>query len=126
MLYCKDPEHYLQRLPGRKHLIVGNHDPVWMKKVDVKQYFVNVQYMLELSDGSHRLTLCHYPLMTWNRAAHGSYMLYGHIHNNKNAPYWPLLAEMDHALNAGVDVNGFRPVNFEELVENHFRFRITF
>ena len=36
MFYCKDPEHYLQRLPGRKHLIVGNHDPVWMKKVDVK------------------------------------------------------------------------------------------
>lgn len=49
-------------------------------------------------------------------------MLYGHIHNNTDAPYWPLLAEMDHALNAGVDVNGFRPVTLEELVENHIKF----
>lgn len=123
MFYCKDPEYYLRRLPGKKHLIVGNHDSVWMKKTDVGRYFASVQSMLECSDGSHRLTFCHYPLMTWNRASHGSYMLYGHIHNNTNAAYWPLLSSMEQALNAGVDVNGFAPVTFVELVKNNQKFR---
>ena len=43
MFYCKDPESYLWQLPGKKHLIVGNHDPVWMKKVPVERYFESVQ-----------------------------------------------------------------------------------
>lgn len=123
MFYCKDPESYLRQLPGKKHLIVGNHDPVWMKKVPVERYFESVQPLLECSDGAHRLVLCHYPMMTWNHVAHGSYLIYGHIHNNTDGIYWPLLAQMDQALNAGADINGFAPVTFAELVGNNRRFQ---
>lgn len=45
------------------------------------------------------------------------------IHNNRNDSYWPLLLQMPHALNAGVDVNGFAPVTFNELVENNRIFK---
>ena len=123
MFFCKDPESYLRQLSGKKHLIVGNHDRVWMKKVRVEDHFESVQSMLEISDGTHYLTLCHYPMMTWNRVSHGSYMIYGHIHNNTGGQYWPLLHQMDQALNAGVDVNRFMPVTFEEMVENNRLFR---
>lgn len=37
-----------------------------------------------------------------------------------------MLAQMDKALNAGVDINGFAPVTFEELVENNRRFKSIF
>lgn len=30
-----------------------------------------------------------------------------------------------NALNAGVDINGFRPVTFEELLENNLNFKLT-
>ena len=50
-------------------------------------------------------------------------MIYGHIHNNTGGSYWPLLHQMDQALNAGVDVNRFMPVIFEEMVENNRLFR---
>ena len=50
-------------------------------------------------------------------------MIYGHIHNNTNADYWPLIAERDQMLNAGVDINGFSPVTLEELIENNRRFK---
>ena len=50
-----------------------------MKKVSVDSYFESVQPLLECSDGAHRLVLCHYPMMTWNHVAHGSYLIYGHI-----------------------------------------------
>lgn len=94
-----------------------------MKKVRVEDHFESVQPMLEISDGTHYLTLCHYPMMTWNRVGRGSYMIYGHIHNNTDGSYWPLLHQMDQALNAGVDVNRFMPVTFEEMVENNRLFR---
>ena len=50
-------------------------------------------------------------------------MIHGHIHNDKTADFWPLIAARDNVLNAGVDVNGFCPVTFDELLENNRRFK---
>ena len=49
------------------------------------------------------------------------YMVFGHIHGNTDADYWPLIRENDLMLNAGADVNGFAPVTFEEMQENNYR-----
>lgn len=61
----KSAREYLQQMNGKKRLIIGNHDKEWMKKVDLFQYFEEVEQMKIFSDGSHKITLCHYPLMTW-------------------------------------------------------------
>ncbi len=50
-------------------------------------------------------------------------MIHGHIHNDRRADFWPLIAARERVLNAGVDINGFMPVTFEELVENNARFK---
>lgn len=46
-------------------------------------------------------------------------MVYGHILNNTNADFWPLIENSEKMLNAGVDVNHFKPVTFDEMVENN-------
>ena len=46
-------------------------------------------------------------------------MVYGHIHKNTKMDYWPMIAQNDHMLNAGVDINGFAPVTFEEMQQNN-------
>lgn len=114
---------YLSKLHGKKHLIQGNHDKDWMKKTDLKWHFESVSNMLEMNDGSYKMTLCHYPMMTWNGVANGRYHVYAHIHNNTDAAYFQLLKEMPNALNAGVDINGFKPVTFAELIDNNIRFK---
>jgi len=114
---------YLSKLHGKKHLIKGNHDKDWMKKTDLESHFQSVSNMLEFSDGSHKITLCHYPLMTWNGIAKGSYHIHAHIHNNVDAAYFQLLKSMPNALNSGVDINHFRPVTFAELVKNNQGFK---
>ena len=93
-----------------------------MTKFDYARYFVSVDSFLETSDGQHSLTLCHYPLLLWKHTRR-SYMIHGHIHNDKTADFWPLIAARDNVLNAGVDVNGFCPVTFDELLENNRRFK---
>lgn len=116
-------DEYLSRLHGKKHLIKGNHDKDWTKKTDLEKHFESVSSMLEISDGSHKITLCHYPMMTWNGIAKGSYHIYAHIHNNADAVYFQLLKSMPNALNAGVDINHFQPVTFADLVKNNQEFK---
>ncbi len=119
---CADPESILKRLRGKKRIIVGNHDGSWLEKVDLSRYFLSVDNLLEISDGVHGLTLCHYPMLTWKHAKR-SYMIHGHIHADTSADFWPLIQCRDHVLNAGVDLNGYRPVTFYELVENNRQFK---
>ena len=116
---------YLKQTTRQKHLDQRQHDKDWMKKADLEKHFASISSMLEISDGSHKITLCHYPMMTWNGIAKGSYHIYAHIHNNTDAAYFQLLKSMHNALNAGVDVNHFRPVTFAELVKNNQKFKDT-
>lgn len=85
-------EEYLSVLKGKKHLIIGNHDKYWMKKVDLSVWFESVSPMLFVQDSGQTATLCHYPMMSWPDMSKGGFMVYGHIHNNTNADYWPLIA----------------------------------
>ena len=52
-----------------------------------------------------------------------TYMIHGHINADTSADFWPLIQRRDHVLNAGVDLNGYRPVTFDELVENNRKFK---
>jgi len=120
---ARPPEEYLEKLNGKKHLLIGNHDKDWLKKCDTQKYFESVGHYAEISDGQHRMTLCHYPMMSWHKMGSGAYMVHGHIHNGRGGAYFPLLQSMPNLLNAGVDINGFQPVNFDELVRNNERFK---
>ena len=49
-----------------------------------------------------------------------SYLIHGHIHATKDEDVFGYIKRcQSHSLNAGVDVNGFEPVTFEELVKNN-------
>ena len=122
---CSDAETILKRLKGKKRLVIGNHDSSWINKVDLKRYFVSVDNLLEISDGKHALTICHYPLLTWKHAQK-SYMIHGNIHADTSADFFPLLCNRPNVLNAGVDINGFMPVTFDELVENNDKFKTEY
>lgn len=119
----RPPEEYLSRMPGKKHLVVGNHDKAWMKKVDLCEWFESVEMMRFFSDGQRKITACHYPMMTWPFANHEGWMVYGHIHDNIKMDYWPLIERSERMLNAGVDINDFAPVTFEEMMQNNLQHR---
>lgn len=110
----------LGRLKGRKHLVIGNHDLSWMDRELVGRHFVEASNFLDVSDGGRHLVMCHYPLLCWGGEGK-SWMIHGHIHNNRHMDYWPLLQVRERVLNAGVEINGYAPVSFEELLENNAR-----
>ena len=78
--YHRPPEEYFDLLKGKKHLILGNHDKYWLKKVEVEKHLESVSPMLYISVSGHPVVMCHYPMLTWPGVGRGRYMVYGHIH----------------------------------------------
>lgn len=118
---------YLKQLKGRKHLIVGNHDFQWQKNIaNINDYFESVSDMKVIRLGEKLITLCHYPLLEWNGSRRAknqqtsiSWLIHGHIHNSRDNVFEYIRDNLPCALNCGVDINGFEPVTFEELLTNN-------
>ena len=82
----EDARHLLEKLPGQKFLIQGNHDGSIRA---YSNYFKTTAQILDLTvkptacpflSENLMLTLCHYPMVTWNHKPYGSIMLHGHCH----------------------------------------------
>lgn len=90
-------------IPGRKHLILGNHDIKWVQELG----WHSVEHFHELKTDSKRISLSHYPMITFPGARHGAVQLFGHVHQN-----WP---GSRNSVNVGVDLWDFRPVSLAEI-----------
>lgn len=119
-------KNYLERLNGKKYLILGNHDSDWLKQSqydELSQYFLGIETMITIKKNKVQITLCHYPMLEWSGSRYASkgvsYLIHGHIHSRKNEIYEYIKDNQPTALNCGVDVNNFEPVTFEELIENN-------
>lgn len=82
--------------------IKGNHDVI-------RNYY-RYEMMLETSINGQYITMCHYPMISWNKSHYGSWLLYGHTHNGNI----PLNGKM---MNVGIDKNNFKPINFDQIKE---------
>ena len=111
------PGDALGRLQGRKHLIRGNHDTGFENAPKLFDYFETVTDFNEIDDGEAHILLCHYPILYRKRG----YTIHGHLHQARG-PEYDILRQMPRMLNAGVDVNFYRPVTLAQLVENNRAF----
>ena len=118
----REVEPVLEKLRGKKHLILGNHDRSWLGKVDLSRHFESVGCYAQINDSGRFYMLCHYPLLSYEHDR-TSYMIHGHIHNNVTADFWPLIVKRERVLNASVEVNDYSPVSFDELLRNNKSFK---
>lgn len=91
-------------LPGRKHLIRGNHDPDWLIET---LPWASVHDLFELDAEGRRFVLCHYPLITWNGVRSGVMHLFGHVHTRWRGA--------EGQVNVAVDVWDFAPVGVDQV-----------
>jgi calcineurin-like phosphoesterase family protein len=100
---------YRERIRCRNvHLVWGNHDHRSIRPVFKE---VLEQGMIDV-DGQP-IWLNHYPMRSWDRAFHGSWHLYGHVHGRlaaEDAAHPEFLTK-----DVGVDACDYRPWSFEEL-----------
>lgn len=104
----------LEQLNGQKILIWGNHD-VYLDEQAI-QYFESTSTICTIKDGAYSVTLCHYPLLSYENSVYGGYHVFGHIHNNPQDIATKIISSLPRHLNCGADVIGFMPKTLQELI----------
>lgn len=104
----------VEKLHGRKILLLGNHDEILSLKTLRK--FECVKTIYTVNDGERSVCLCHYPLLSYNNSVYGGYHVFGHIHNNPNDMAFHLQEQLPNSFNCGADVVGFTPRTLNELM----------
>lgn len=97
-------------LNGIKYLVRGNHDRNNLNTDCLRMFDGGVEHYHEITVGSLLITLCHFPLRSWNGMHHDSWNLHGHSHGSLNA--------VGKQLDVGVDTHGFSPYSIEEIAED--------
>ena len=106
---------YLKRLPGRKILILGNHDNHIRKEYDdeknkeVWYYFEKVTHYEEIMFDKKVICMFHYGIEHWHWRNRGAIHLCGHSHGNST----PTTNRID----VGVDCWDYRPVSIYQVLE---------
>jgi calcineurin-like phosphoesterase family protein len=103
-------EQLLSQLNGRKHLVIGNNDPI---ETTSAIGWSSIQHYAELVVEGQRLILCHYAFRTWNQMGRRAINLHGHSHGRLK----PMLRQFD----VGVDARDLRPATLAEMLAKSTR-----
>jgi calcineurin-like phosphoesterase family protein len=125
--------HFINRLSGIKILIKGNHDRDKNVPDNLLDGYYDGFINLDIKDpdikgGSQRVTLCHYPMLSWYQSHKGSWQLFGHWHsgrvieiNDRDGEIRDYVKEEYHyrprpsQYDVGVDGNEFSPVSYSQI-----------
>lgn len=98
--------------------LLGNHDVHVTKKNldDIPKITIYKGYV-DLRIEKQAVTLCHFPMRSWQAKSHGAWHLYGHVHGR-------ILDPDPFSLDVGVDTNNFKPWSWEQIKEYMTKYKI--
>jgi calcineurin-like phosphoesterase family protein len=107
-------EHYRKQLNGHIIFVKGNHDRNNSLKTNIEK--VIIRY------GGHQICMIHNPIH-----ADVNYELnfVGHVHEKWKFKRARLGFSFTDMINVGVDVWGFKPISFEEIMKEYKRWKKT-
>jgi calcineurin-like phosphoesterase family protein len=102
---------FLKEINCQLFLIAGNHDK-YLKKQEFRDCFVWVNKMksVKMAPGTKAMVMCHFPMLSWNNMAHGSWHLHGHTHGSLSDRF--LVPER---IDVGWDLH-YKPLDYNDLV----------
>jgi calcineurin-like phosphoesterase family protein len=105
-------EEFLSQMNGNKFFIWGNHDKHMIKLYEKYGQYLGMKAIINVN--GQEITLDHFSNRVWNRSHHGSWMFYGHSHDNLEHTPWG--KSMDVGVASAYRILGqYRPFSFEEI-----------
>jgi calcineurin-like phosphoesterase family protein len=100
----------LKELNGEIYLVPGNHDNYIFKHKGIMERIVVLPQLYEFYLDNQYIVMCHYPLYSWNKMGHNSWMLHGHQHGRGNL-------KTGKILDIGISSPGydFSPLSYEKV-----------
>jgi len=103
-----DPSVILNRLNGDILLSLGNHDDP-EKLVRSSRNIIITRDILDIQVNGQNIVCFHYPMKSWNKAFHGSWHTYCHVHTEFQSP------DDELSYNVSVEWNDYTPISFDKL-----------
>jgi calcineurin-like phosphoesterase family protein len=95
--------------------IIGNHDKLSWTKYSAVKWMGQIR---DITDNKQPITLCHYPMLVYNKSHYSSWNFYGHIHY-MDATWKKLYSNsllegfLGKSLNVNVELYNYKPLDFE-------------
>lgn len=94
--------------------ILGNHERT---AKHFQHYCIQQSLMKEIRIQKNSTTLCHYPMITWNKSHYNAWQLYGHHHAKSHGfEKVPELAS-GKQLNVNCEFHNYTPWHEDEIIE---------
>ena len=107
----------LEKLNGRIHLVIGNHDtPAKIKIYDASSKVVEIAWAIQIEYKGRLFYLSHYPTLTADLNSNPKtcvFNLFGHTHSKKK-----FFEERPYMYNVAVDAHNNKPVSIDEIFED--------
>lgn len=97
------------------HWVLGNHDKKAWKQY--KHHTTSVTDIKEIYIEKNPITLCHYPMLTWNKSHYNAFMLFGHHHENSHGTDQLDKLACGKMLNVNVEFHDYKPWSEKEILE---------
>jgi calcineurin-like phosphoesterase family protein len=101
-------KRYYEALNGTIFFIKGNHDKE--KDIVYTTAFDGVDVYKKIRVDKQEIILFHYPIYSWDKKLHGSWHLYGHVHDKTLGVDIGI-----NAVNVSVEQTNYKPISFEQL-----------
>lgn len=115
---------FVSQLNGRIWAITGNHDKIKDLRSldrfeDVHEYGTEIgvydedSLVSRGSQGYQKIVMCHYPILSWNKAHYGAWHLHGHCHGGlmKGMPDYYKRKVMD----VGCNMIDYTPISYGQV-----------
>lgn len=106
----------VNRLNGTIHFVMGNHDR--LPEIQQLDRFESISDIVDLVliDGKirHNFTLCHYPMLSWNKSHYGAILCHGHEHGALNNTEYHKKCRI---FDVGCNVWNYTPVDYKTILE---------
>jgi calcineurin-like phosphoesterase family protein len=115
-------------LNGSIHYIMGNHDKyndiVSYKRFESVNDYVDLNIVNDKEYINLHFVLMHYPIYSWNRAHHGSFMIHGHCHMKLSDGEFH---KNKRIFDVGCNGWDYTPVSYKKIVElgNKIDYKVT-
>lgn len=120
----KQTQKIFEQLNGQIHWINGNHDR-W-KVISKIEGIKSIQNMLDLKvldsdvvdtrfNGRQSITLCHYPILVWDKHHHGAWHLHGHCHQNLVDTEFGNKYYQRKVIDVGTNGHNYTPLSYKDI-----------
>lgn len=116
-------DQMLNRLNGHIHFVLGNHDKFEevkkLPKLESVQDYLEVRITHMEGDKKVETLFCcmHYPIYSWNKKHHGSYMVHGHCHGNLHHGEEASFYDNRRVIDVGCMLHDYKPVSYTRIIK---------